>query len=181
MPIYLVRWQDLSAALVAAEDERALVRTLDELADLEGVTWSVYRGPLWVELEVPVALGVADRRGRERAPLRHADLRLGDTAELRPGALDAAAADTATGRAMVEQVYRTAFPRLHRALYGAGGQGDAALRGALRGELRRLVDAHRRLASRSHGRGAAGKLAAPGRSAARVVGRARRRAEERRG
>lgn len=174
MPIYLVRWQDLSAALVAADDERALVRTLDELADVEGVTWSVYRGPLWVELEVPVALGFANRRGREGAPLRLSDVRLGDTAELRPGALDVSAAASATGRAMVEEVYRKAFPRLHRALYGAGG--EAALRGALEGELRRLVGAHRRLAARSRRRRQAGALAAPDRSAARVA-RRRRRAE----
>jgi hypothetical protein len=179
VPVYLVRWQDLSAALVSAEDERELVATLDELADVEGVTWSVYRGPLWVELEVPVALTFADRRGREGAPLRSSEVRLGDTAELRPGALDASAAASETGRAMVEEVYRRAFPRLHRVLYGGGEPGGAALRSALEAELRRLVDAHRRLASRSRQPSRAGKRAAQGRSAAREAGGARRRAPTR--
>jgi hypothetical protein len=179
--IYLVRWQDLSAALVSATDERELVRRLDELAALEGVTWSVYQGPLWFELEVPVALTFPVRRVRKGAPLRLDDIRLVDTGELRAGALDASAASSGTGKAMVEEVYRRAFPRLHRVLYGDRAPGGAALRKALREELRRLVEAHRRLADRDRSKRPAGRVAAPGRRAARMSGRApTARAPERR-
>jgi hypothetical protein len=40
MPIYLVRWPDLSAALVKASLEDELVEILDELANPEGSTTS---------------------------------------------------------------------------------------------------------------------------------------------
>ena len=52
MPIYLVRWPDLSAALVKASSEDELVEILEEVANPDGCTWSVYLGPLFLEFGV---------------------------------------------------------------------------------------------------------------------------------
>lgn len=54
MPLYLVRWPSLHASLVRARDEDELLTTLDEVADPSGCTYQVYRGPLWIDLELPV-------------------------------------------------------------------------------------------------------------------------------
>jgi hypothetical protein len=53
VPLYLVRWPTLHASLVRARDEDDLLTTLDEVADPGGCTYQVYRGPLWVDLELP--------------------------------------------------------------------------------------------------------------------------------
>lgn len=49
MPLYLVKWDDGSFALVSAEDDDALVFTLDQLADPGAASWQVWDGPLWLE------------------------------------------------------------------------------------------------------------------------------------
>ncbi len=56
MPLYLVRWPTLHASLVRARDEDELLTTLDEAADPSGCTYQVYRGPLWVNFELPVKI-----------------------------------------------------------------------------------------------------------------------------
>jgi hypothetical protein len=72
MPIFLVRWPGLSAALVKAGSEDDLVEILDEVANPEGCTWSVYRGPLFLESELPVRIQVKKRK--EGVPLRAEDV-----------------------------------------------------------------------------------------------------------
>jgi hypothetical protein len=47
--LYLVKWNDGTFAIVAAEDDDALVDTLDQLGDPGGASWQVYDGPLWLE------------------------------------------------------------------------------------------------------------------------------------
>ena len=49
MTLYLVKWDDGTFALVAAEDDEALVDTLDQLADPGAASWQVWDGPLWLE------------------------------------------------------------------------------------------------------------------------------------
>lgn len=83
MPIYLARWPDLSAALVKARSEEDLEDLLDEIANPEGCTWSVYRGPLFIEFSLPVILDVKQRSGR--APLEPGDIAVGDVSALREG------------------------------------------------------------------------------------------------
>jgi len=53
VPLYLVRWPTLHASLVRARDEDHLLTLLDEVADPGGCIYQVYRGPLWVDLELP--------------------------------------------------------------------------------------------------------------------------------
>ena len=45
MPIYLVRWPDLSASLVRARHEADLIDALDGVGNSDGCEWSVYEGP----------------------------------------------------------------------------------------------------------------------------------------
>src|SRR2546428_5341402 len=68
MPLYLVRWANLSAALVNARDEDQLVDILDEVGDPSGAKWQVYRGPLHIELELPLDVEVTGRGGRAPTP-----------------------------------------------------------------------------------------------------------------
>jgi len=49
MTLYLVKWDDGTFALVAAENDEALIVTLDQLGDPSGASWQVYEGPLWLE------------------------------------------------------------------------------------------------------------------------------------
>jgi hypothetical protein len=168
MPIYLVRWQDLSAALVSARNESELIDTLDELADSEGVSWSVYRGPLWVEFEVPVQLSVPDS-DEDGSPLKLEDIKVSGTEDVEAGALEMSAAGCETGSAMKEAVYRRAFPALHRVLYGRHEPDDAAVDGALRVELKRLVEARWRIANRTRRTDPIGRIAVQMRAPVRWV------------
>ncbi len=54
MPIYLVRWPGFSLSLVRARDEEELCDMLDEVADPGACRWTVYRGPLWFDLDLPL-------------------------------------------------------------------------------------------------------------------------------
>jgi hypothetical protein len=53
MPLYLVRWPSLAASLVRAENENELLAILDEAADPGGCTYEIYRGPVWIDFDVP--------------------------------------------------------------------------------------------------------------------------------
>ena len=41
MPLYLVRWPDLSASLVSAENDEHLLDILDQVDNPEGCEWSI--------------------------------------------------------------------------------------------------------------------------------------------
>lgn len=51
VPIYLVRWPDLSVSVIQAKDEEHLQELLDHLADPSLAIWVEYDGPLWFEFE----------------------------------------------------------------------------------------------------------------------------------
>lgn len=52
MPLYLVRWPDLSACLISAEDEDDLVLELDAIGDPSCAIWVEYEGPICIEFAV---------------------------------------------------------------------------------------------------------------------------------
>jgi len=54
MPIYMVRWPGLSVSLIRARNEEELADIIDEVSDPGGCKWNVYKGPLWLDLSVPV-------------------------------------------------------------------------------------------------------------------------------
>ena len=115
MPLYLVRWPDFSAAFVNARDEDDLVDQLDMLGDPSGCRWKVYRGPLHIELELPIdferknaaesATGaVADRYTVTKVP-----------DELGRSSVEVSIPSTDTTDAMLDEIWRFAFPNLRKA------------------------------------------------------------------
>ena len=113
MPLYLVRWANLSAALVNARDEDQLVDILDEVGDPSGAKWQVYRGPLHIELELPLDVEVTGRGGRARTL---ADVNVTNCPEqLEVDAVTFGAANSDTGSEMLDAIWKFAFPNLFRA------------------------------------------------------------------
>ena len=145
MPIYVVRWPDLSAALVKARSEEELLDILDEVADSTGCTWSVYNGPLFVELELPVEYKVEDGVGREEErPIRPDEVVVGDVSALYDYDLKVSAPDCDTAGEMFEAVEKAAFPEVYavrRTLRRKGEPSEKALRAAVRAELEVLIKA----------------------------------------
>lgn len=114
MPLYLVRWPDLAASLVKADDEDDLVDTLDEIANPDGCKWKVYRGPVFVHFELPAKVSVNWPEGA-KGPMQAEYVQVEDVRELRTGAaLSASVADGDTGSEMQDHVLAFAFPHLKK-------------------------------------------------------------------
>ena len=62
MPIYLVRWPDLSASLVQAEGEELLLGILDQVENPDDCEWSLYDGPLFIDFRLPVEWSIQENR-----------------------------------------------------------------------------------------------------------------------
>jgi len=140
MPIYLVRWPDLSAALVKAGSEEALVEILDEVGNPDGCTWSVYRGPLFLEFSLPLRFEVRERGGRA-GPIPPGDILVEDVSGLHEDSfltVEISGADT--GCAMSEAIEKSAFPHVFKARHERDEDpSDDELREAVRAELQMLV------------------------------------------
>lgn len=146
MPVYIVRWPEPVVSLVSARDEEELKYRLDEAADPGSCTWQIYKGPIWVDFELPVEVDVAPREDKRR-PLSPADVKV-DISELtrEPWQLvptDSLGADTA--HEMYERIRRFAFPALQCTLDGApGGDPDAidleALKAAVAEDMQPLLE-----------------------------------------
>jgi hypothetical protein len=120
MPIYLVRWPDLSAALVRAGSEDELIEILDEVANPDGCTWSVYRGPLLLEFSLPVRFEVKER-DRRVGPIPPEDIVVEDVSGLLEGAfLEVEIAGADTGGEMSDAIEKKAFPHVFEARRGRG-------------------------------------------------------------
>jgi hypothetical protein len=153
MPIYLVRWPDLSASLVRAGSEEELLDILDQVANPEGCEWSVYDGPLFIDFRLPVEWHVHDARPGE--PVTPEQVVLDDVDRMTKiaavEAMDVALAGGDDGFAMGEEVIRLAFPELHaateriwqngEAIERDGALPEAELRRALHAELARFIRA----------------------------------------
>jgi hypothetical protein len=145
MPMYLVRWPGLVAALVTAADEDDLIDILDETANPEGCTWSVYRGPVYVEFSLNAKVEIAepeDRKPRER-PLEPSEVRLDDISRIREReVMTAYVPEAETADRMVDAITKKAFPALHGVLHPyRESLPEDEIRGALRDELNVLVQA----------------------------------------
>lgn len=178
MPIYLVRWQNLSAAFVSARDEEDLLDRLDELADTEGATWSVYRGPLWIEFDVPIEFEM--KRRPEGQPPTLQDITITDISKFEPPGLEVSVAGTDTGSEMLLEVYRRAFPHLHKLFEESGLDEDPDSEGAVKTaaleDLKPLVEASWRIANRGRRTDEIGRLATFMRAPVRWVEASLRRA-----
>ena len=142
MPIYLVRWPDLSAALVKASSEDELVEILDEVANSDGGTWSVYRGRPFLEFSLPVRFDVKERGGRA-GPIPPEDIVVGDVSGLHEGAwLNVEIGEADAGGDMSDAVEQKAFPHVYKVRHGRDEDPtDDELREAVRAELDTLVRA----------------------------------------
>ena len=135
MPLYLVRWPTLAASLVRAQDEDELLDIHDEAADPGGCTYEVYRGPVWIDFDVP--FGVRDRTPEGTVPTDPSDFVVEPTPDF-DGAVDF---DILTVRTPVtdaagemrDEVLRGAFPELAEFIDGSTSEKRAQSRIRTRG------------------------------------------------
>jgi hypothetical protein len=160
MPIYLVRWPTLTASLVRADDEDELLYLLDQAANPEGCTWSVYDGPLAIDFRLPVEWSVRDERpGEPIAPDQIVIEDLGPLAgDYVVSAMAVGVDRAAEGLRMLDKVLEEAFPNVHAAaecLFSDEGieecpdgvLPEVSLRNALRADLAPLLGASWRRAN----------------------------------
>jgi hypothetical protein len=112
MPLYLVRWPDLSACIVRARNEDDLSVILDELADPSDCRWSIYNGPLWIEFELPVKMNTPTRAERLDEPLQRDQISFEGIEDVLKnyGELKMSTAFADTGAAMERAVMERCFP-----------------------------------------------------------------------
>ena len=154
MPIYLVRWPDLSASLVRARNENELLDHLDQMANPEGCEWSVYKGPLFIDFELPAKWSIKDDK-RPSVPLEPSQVVIDDVGPMEHQhimeAIELSVPLCDEGSGMVEEILRKAFPSVHEAVEKFRSSDEAEerdcllpevnLRAALHVELSRLLKA----------------------------------------
>ena len=154
MPLYLVRWPELSASLVRADDEEQLLFILDQVANSEGCEWSVYEGPLFINFLLPAKWSIQDKNADGPAT---PDRIIIDDLNLMSGkpvteTMQLSFSDSDDGYDAARSILRTAFPSVHKATekliqncddYDELERGipEAELRNALHAELTRLLKA----------------------------------------
>jgi len=149
MPIYLVRWPDLSASLVQAEGEEHLLDILDQVGNPDDCEWSIYEGPLFIDFRLPVEWNIQDDRHTTSIGPQQAVI--GDVRSIVTGnivqAMQLCLAGGDDGYETGAEVLRLAFPKLHAAmerfydgkpLDGEEAVPEAELRRILRAELERF-------------------------------------------
>ncbi len=118
MPIYLVRWPDLSASLVRAGSEEELLLILDQVANPEGCEWSVYEGPLFIDFRLPVEWSVRDAPTEE--PIAPEQLVIDDVSRMATESvvetMEVSLAGGDEGFDTGAEIIRLAFPRIHAAV-----------------------------------------------------------------
>lgn len=168
MPLYLVRWPGMSASLVNARDEEELLDTLDQVDDSEGASWSVYRGPVWVDFDVPAKYRIDEKAPDE--PLRPDEIVVEDVAQVEMGAFNLSIPGCDHTSYMRERIMKLAFPRLYRVLYGREEEPtEDELKEAVRAELERLVAADWRMAARAKRTDLIGQIAEQMRAPVRQI------------
>lgn len=140
MPLYLVRWPNLSAALVKAESEEDLIDKLDQVENPEGCTWKVYKGPLHIEFEIPVKVRMEGSEDPAK-PLKPEDLHIEDMSGLDEGnPLHISFAGGDDGLETFVSILKGAFPHFYKLWQGDLLEAsDAQVRNALKKELDAFV------------------------------------------
>ena len=150
MPIYLVRWPDLSASLVQAEGEEHLLDILDQVGNPDDCEWSIYEGPLFIDFRLPVEWSIQD--DRKTTPIAPQQAVIGDVGPIATGniveAMQLSLAGGDDGYETGAEVLRLAFPKLHAGierfyksgepLVGEEALPEAELRKSLHAELERF-------------------------------------------
>jgi hypothetical protein len=168
MPLYLVRWPEMTASLVSARDEDDLLDTLDQVADSEGASWTVYRGPVWIDFEVPAKYRIDEKAPDE--PLRPDEIVVEDVEKVEMGTFELSSPGCDHTSDMHERITKRAFPTLYRALYGRGeGLTEDELKEAVHDELQQLVSADWRQAAREKRTDLIGQIAQQMRAPVRQI------------
>ena len=153
MPIYIVRWPDLTASLVRARDEDDLLDILDQVENPDGCEWSEYEGPLFIDFRLPAEWNIRDKRpGEPVAPDQVIIEDVGPMArEHVVDVLDVSLADGDDGQDTGEAILQKAFPILQAAVekFRASDEAEerdfilpeADLREVLHAELVRMLKA----------------------------------------
>lgn len=142
VPLFLVRWPGLVAALVSAANEDELLDILDETANPEGCTWSLYRGPLYVELALNVEHSIEGRGKARDLPLEPSEVQVGDVTrvcerDVMRAVLDL---DSETSANMIDAITKQAFPSLYPVLRKVRETiPEDEVRDAVRAELDTLI------------------------------------------
>ena len=120
MPLYLVRWPNLSVSIVNAKDREHLVDILDEVDNPEGVEVWEYDGPLFIAITLPTDRPTPIRSNATEDPNRPyapEDIELGDLSRIVAREIpDAIIPDTEAGLAMYGAILAQAFPHLFKVL-----------------------------------------------------------------
>lgn len=144
VPLYLVRWPGLVAALVSAADEDDLLDILDETANPEGCTWTVYRGPVCIEFSLKADVKIEQTDEPRERPLSSEQVQIGDVSSIceREGMEAIIPAFSDTAAEMVDAIMRKAFPHLYKVVDTLRETlPEDEVRAALRLELDALVRA----------------------------------------
>jgi hypothetical protein len=143
MPMYLVRWPDLSAALVTAANENDLMDILDQVADPTGCMWTRYRGPVFLEFRLNAELDVERGDNEGNRPLQRGELQVGDVSALcQRDTLTAAIPEADAATEMKEAITQFAFPALHAVLEAAEEEAsEADIRAAVDKDIDLLLQA----------------------------------------
>ncbi len=112
--LYLARWPDLTVALVHARDKAEALDILDELGDTDDCIVTPYRGPLFLELALPVDVQFRDGASATPGP---DDLEVTGALRLVTGErMTASIPPTDTSEDMVEAIMAAAFPEIAAAI-----------------------------------------------------------------
>jgi hypothetical protein len=143
MPLYVVRWPNLSAALVRAEDQRELLDILDEIGNPDGCSWAEYDGPLFLDFQLAANVQIEAADSDPARPLDPEQLRIEGVDEIacRAQELVTITPCEETGDAMVETICRFAFPATAAIYWGDEYEIDRSkLERALQEDAMRLVE-----------------------------------------
>lgn len=158
----------MSASLASARDEEDLLDTLDQVADSEGASWSVYRGPLWIDFDIPAKYRIDEKVPDE--PLRPDEIVVEDVEKVELGAFELSIPGCDHTSEMHKRITKRAFPNLHRALYDREGEPtEAELTAAVHAELQQLVSADWRRAAESKRTDLIGQIAQQMRAPVRQI------------
>lgn len=143
MPLYVVRWPDLRAALVRAANADELLEILDQVADPQGCTWTEYDGPLFLAFELAARVEIEPGASGAPRPLDPERLRIVGTDALASRQVAPMTVSPAgdSGDEMLEAVARFAFPATAAAYWDHEHDPDREeIEQALRVDALRLVE-----------------------------------------
>jgi hypothetical protein len=116
MPLFIVRWPNLSCSLIKANDRDHVLYLMDELGDITGAQISLYEGPVFLDFTLPTDKPYPIKDGVDHAPLTSDDIEIGDISRIAAGEFPVEIPCCDTGGAMLWAIRAAAFPHLHAAL-----------------------------------------------------------------